>query len=99
MSQTPHPESDLDRYVTFKGIDCDGRAKQLMQRIEALAAAPQASSPFWDYFLAKRTPRSGPKPDDLFLIHTNINQLYELFEQAEDETALAMLAWLEEHCC
>ncbi|ADU65717.1 hypothetical protein Selin_0982 [Desulfurispirillum indicum S5] len=92
-------ESTIDRYATFKGIDCDGRAGILMQRIEKLAADPLAASPFWAYFLAKRTPRSGPKPDDLFLIHTNINQLYELFEQAEDEESLAMLEWLEEHCC
>ena len=88
-----------DRYMTFKGIDCDGRARELMQRIEHLAADPQAASPFWAYFLAKRTPRSGPKPDDLFLIHSNINQLYDLFERAEDVQATAMLAWLEEHCC
>ena len=32
-----------------------------------------AENAFWNYFLAKRQPKNGPKPDDLFLIHCHIN--------------------------
>ena len=47
----------------------------------------------------KRGGGSGPKPDDLFLIHCNINQVRELFETWEDEEALHLLEQLEEECC
>ncbi|WP_404417977.1 N(2)-fixation sustaining protein CowN [Marinospirillum sp.] len=99
MEDGKNSDEVLDRYVSFKGIDCDGKASQLMTRIESLAGQEVHASPFWDYFLAKRHPKSGPKPDDLFLIHTNINQLYELFEEAGDQDALTLLGWLEENCC
>ncbi|MBE0506233.1 MAG: N(2)-fixation sustaining protein CowN [Marinospirillum sp.] len=99
MNKQKDINADIDRYVTFIGIDCDGNAAAVMALIEQYAATESYASPFWDYFLAKRQPKSGPKPDDLFLIHTNINQIYELFEAAEDERALAMLGWLEVNCC
>lgn len=99
MNDAKMTDEAIDRYVTFKGIDCDGKASQLMALIVNLADQPDQTSPFWPYFLAKRHPQSGPKPDDLFLIHTNINQLYELFEEAENQEALSLLGWLEENCC
>ncbi|PMR78830.1 N(2)-fixation sustaining protein CowN [Billgrantia endophytica] len=99
MSFNNDENATIDRYVTFKGIDCDGNAARIMAIIEKHAADPRYASPFWDYFLNKRHPKSGPKPDDLFLIHTNINQIYEFFEECEDAEALNMLTWLEENCC
>lgn len=92
-------EDEIDRYVTFRGIDCDGNAARVMGLIEQYAADERYASPFWDYFFKKRKPSSGPEPDDLFLIHTNINQIYELFQSAEDESALALLQWVEFNCC
>ena len=47
----------------------------------------------------KRKPRSGPPPDDLFLVHCHINQIRELFEERADAEALALLSLLEEECC
>jgi hypothetical protein len=88
-----------DRYVSFSGIDCDGNARRVMEFIQRnLAAAPQ-SKPFWDYFMGKRTPPSGPAPDDLFLVHCHINQIRELFEECADAEALAFLLRVEEECC
>lgn len=99
MSDPKTTAETPDRYVSFLGIDCDGNAARLMSLIEQHAADPAHASPFWDYFLAKRNPKSGPKPDALFLIHTNINQLYELFHAVQDDQALALLEWIEYNCC
>ena len=51
------------------------------------------------YFMKKREGGSGPRPDDLFLIHSNINQVRELFETWDDQQALEWLLQLEEECC
>ena len=99
MNQPTTSGQKPDRYVSFKGIDCDGQSRRLMLRIQDHASDPDQASPFWDYFLNKRTPPSGPQPDDLFLIHAHINALYELLEKAEDQEGLELLAWLEENCC
>ncbi|MES9853269.1 MAG: N(2)-fixation sustaining protein CowN [Candidatus Thiodiazotropha sp. L084R] len=88
-----------DRYVSFEGIDCDGNAKLVMTCIERLIEKPGFSDAFWDYFMQKRSGGSGPKPDDLFLIHSNINQVHELFETCEDEEAMKLLLMLEDECC
>lgn len=88
-----------DRYVSFEGIDCDGNARQIMACIDRQLAIPGRNNVFWDYFNKKRAGGSGPKPDDLFLIHSNINQVRELFETWEDEAAMALLVQLEEECC
>lgn len=91
--------AQTDRYVSFDGIDCAGNARRVMEHIERLIAIPGNESPFWDYFMKKRAGGSGPKPDDLFLIHSNVNQVRELFETCEDEEAIALLMQLEEECC
>lgn len=96
---TPCPcTQTTDRYVSFKGIDCAGNARAIMTRIEHHMTHGHGSA-FWDYFMNKRNAHSGPKPDDLFLIHSNLNQVRELFEEAEDEEALELLFRLEEECC
>ncbi len=89
----------IDRYTTFLGIDCDGNARRLMEFIERTVMPNGAPHPFLAYFLAKRTPRSGPVPDGLFLIHSNLNQIRELFEESGNAQALELLFKLEEECC
>ena len=98
MSPANTPKS-TDRYVSFDGIDCDGNAQRIMACIERLLDLPGRSNAFWEYFMKKRAGGSGPKPDDLFLIHSNINQVRELFETWEDEEAMSLLVRLEEECC
>ena len=91
--------NEPDRYVSFDGIDCNGNARRVMELIERnLAASPQNIA-FWEYFMAKRKPRSGPPPDDLYLVHCHINQIRELFEERADAEALAFLLRVEEECC
>ena len=88
-----------DRYVSFNGIDCNGNARRVMELIEKHLADSGQSEPFWEYFMGKRTPRSAPPPDDLFLVHSHINQIRELFEELANQEALALLFLLEEECC
>jgi hypothetical protein len=90
---------DNDRYVSFTGIDCNGNASRVMAMIERNLPHSGTSRPFWEYFMAKRKPRSGPPPDDLFLVHSHLNQIREFFEERADEEALTLLFKLEEECC
>jgi hypothetical protein len=105
MDDKQHPNTDCgcskqaDRYVSFDGIDCSGNAGRVMALIERNLAASEQTGPFWEYFLAKRKPRSGPPPDDLFLVHCHLNQIREFFEERADDEALALLSLLEEECC
>lgn len=88
-----------DRYTTFEGIDCAGNARRVMALIERNLPKAGAERSFWEYFMAKRQPRSGPVPDDLFLVHSYINQIRELFESCADGEALRLLTQVEEECC
>jgi hypothetical protein len=88
-----------DRYVTFDGIDCDGNARLLMSYIRKHIDLPEKTNKFWEYFKQKALGGNGPKPDDLFLIHSNLNQIRELFELYEDDEALALLDIVEIECC
>jgi len=98
MDNLQRPKAN-DRYVSFDGIDCNGNARRVMALIERNLAGFETNGPFWEYFMSKRKPRSGPPPDDLFLVHCYINQIRELFEERADAEALALLSLLEEECC
>ncbi len=91
--------STTDRYISFDGIDCDGNARILMSYIRRHIDTPEKTNKFWEYFKQKAEGGSGPKPDDLFLIHSNLNQIRELFELYEDEESLALLDLVEIECC
>lgn len=91
--------NESDRYVSFDGIDCNGNARLVMAFIERNQDDSGQNSSFWEYFTAKRHPRSGPPPDDLFLVHCHINQIRELFEERADEEAMSLLMRLEDECC
>lgn len=91
--------TNIDRYVSFQGIDCDGNARRIMDCIDRHLAIPGRSNLFWEYFTKKRAGGSGPRPDDLFLLHSNINQVRELFEAWDDEESMRLLVQLEEECC
>lgn len=93
------PENQPDRYVSFKDIDCDGNAKQLMRYIHRHIDEPDKTNAFWEYFKKKAAGETGPQPDDLFMIHCHLNQIRELFETYNDTEALTLLDWVEVECC
>jgi len=88
-----------DRYLSFEGIDCAGNARRIMEYIVRNQASAGPGEAFWAYFMAKRQPTHGLAPDDLFLVHSYINQIRELFENCGDTEALALLMQVEEECC
>lgn len=92
-------QTSSDRYVSFVGLDCDAKAARLMRFIRRHIDLPERSDAFWEYFKKKATGGSGPRPDDLFLVHSNLNQIRELFEKHDDVEALALLERVEEECC
>jgi N(2)-fixation sustaining protein CowN len=90
---------NTDRYVSFLGLNCDGKAREIMRLIDRHLAIPERNTRFWDYFARKRAGGSGPKSDDLFLIHSNLQEVRGLFETWDDTEALKLLDQLEEKCC
>lgn len=105
MNAEPNTSADCpcrqktDRYISFDGIDCAGNARRIMECIERNQESAGAGQAFWVYFMAKRHPAHGLAPDDLFLVHSHINQIRELFENSGDSEALALLFQVEEECC
>lgn len=94
-----------DRYVTYTNIDCDGNAKKLMAMLRRHIDTPEKSNPFWEKFKEKLNRIGGPaeqggsQVDEIFLIHNYINNLYEIFEQYQDNAALELLDQIERECC
>ena len=97
--------NQTDRYVSYKNIDCKGNSKQLMTLLCRHIDDPEKSNPFWEKFkemlsLIGVTQEKGSRHiDELFLIHTYINNLYEIFEEYDDNIALALLEQIERECC
>jgi N(2)-fixation sustaining protein CowN len=94
-----------DRYVTFKGIDGDGNARSLVAMLRRYIDDPAFANPFWDKFkekLALCAPGAdnhGRQLDELFLVHSYINNIRELFEDEDDREALALLQQVEVESC
>jgi hypothetical protein len=93
------PGAEVDRYVSFLGIDCDGQARRLMDMLRPYMEDPAKSNAFWLRFANKLNPSSGPRHDELFLIHSHINILRDQLEAADDIEALLLLEKIESECC
>ncbi len=94
-----------DRYVSFVGIDGDGNARQLMEMLRRHIDDPARSNRFWEMFKEKLARvgepdlNSGRCLDELFLIHSYINNIRELFEEYNDGPALELLERIETESC
>ncbi len=94
-----------DRYVTYKNIDCEGNSKRLMTMLRRHIDDPAKTNAFWEQFknklalVGKPQQNNGRCIDELFLIHTYINNLYEIFEEYDDAEALTLLDRIERECC
>lgn len=85
-----------DRYRTFKGIDFDGQASRMLERIDSHTR--DANDLFWTYFNQRRNATEGARCDDLLLLASFVNQIRELFEARDDALGLAWLDQLENEC-
>jgi len=98
------PLTETDRYVTFKGIDGDGNARRVVAMLRRYIDDPAFANPFWDKFkeklvMAATGAVNGRHLDELFLVHSYINNIRELFEEHDDQDALALLHQVELESC
>jgi hypothetical protein len=97
--------ASTDRYVTYSNIDCAGNSKKLMAMLRQHIDDPDKTNAFRKKFkgmlatIGKPGESNGRKADEIFLIHAYINNLYEVFEEYEDEAALDLLDQIERECC
>lgn len=98
-------EQKPDRYVSFIGIEGDRNSHELMLLLRRHIDNPDKSNRFWELFkdklaLVGRTNHTGGRcVDELFLIHSYINNIRELFEEYDDQPALALLDQIETESC
>ncbi|MBP2230277.1 hypothetical protein J2847_003580 [Azospirillum agricola] len=91
-----------DRYVSFKGIDCDGNSRQIIARLRSHIDDPAKTNAFWERFKEKLAVADDVlkrQADGLCLLCSNVYYIADLFEEYDDEEGLAMLRQLEDECC
>ncbi|MFG1430768.1 N(2)-fixation sustaining protein CowN [Xanthobacter sp. V2C-8] len=99
-----HLPSDLDspdRYVTFRGIDFEGNMARVLAHLFRYIDDPAHGNAFWARFKARlaATGEGGSAIcDKLLLLHAHTYYMVDLFEDHDDEEALADLRKLEEEC-
>lgn len=90
-----------DRYVSFAHIDFETNMRAVLGHLFRYIDDPAYANPFWDRFkqrLAKAEADAVPVADKLLLLHAHVYYMVDLFEDADDEEALAALAKLEKEC-
>ncbi|GAC1465775.1 MAG: hypothetical protein PVSMB11_01100 [Desulfuromonadaceae bacterium] len=98
-------ENKPDRYVSFIGIEGDKNSRELMAMLRRHIDDPHKTNRFWELFnnklqrVGQPDQNGGRCPDELLLIHSYINNIRELFEQYDDQTALALLEQIETESC
>ncbi|GFO59509.1 hypothetical protein GMST_18340 [Geomonas silvestris] len=100
-----HNELKPDRYVSFAGIDADRNSIQLVALLRRYIDEPEKTNPFWEKFKEKLARVGQPEEnggrslDELFLIHSYLNNIRELFEDEQDLPALELLEKIELESC
>ena len=99
------PENKPDRYVSFVGIEGDKNSHELMAMLRRHIDDPHKTNRFWELFndklerVGQPDQNGGRCLDELFLIHSYINNIRELFELYDDQPALALLEQIETESC
>ncbi len=91
-----------DRYVTFKGIDCEGNANLVIDRVLMHINDPDKTNAFWERFkglLSEAKNVGARKADELCLLCGHVYYISDLFEEYDDEEGLELLHKLEVECC
>jgi len=89
------------RYTSFSKIDFDGNMRCVLAHLRRYIDNPEHSNAFWERFrdrLCKAEADAIPVADRLLLLHSHTYFMAELFEEHDDEDALAALRKLEEEC-
>jgi len=90
-----------DRYLSFRGIDFEGNMQAVLTHLRRYIDSPACTNPFWERFktrLASAEEGTSATCDKLLLLHSHTYYMVDLFEEHDDEAALAALKKLEEEC-
>ncbi|MBK1645362.1 hypothetical protein CKO25_12055 [Thiocapsa imhoffii] len=98
MNPQPQP-TDLDRYRSFLGLDCAGRAERFVKALRVFMHDADHDDPFWSYLVAKLDGESGPTHDPLYHIHCHLNDIRDLLDRLDEPQLSAELDVLETECC
>ena len=93
--------SQLARYSSFSNIDFEGNMGVVLGHLRRYIDDPAKTNAFWERFkqrLAKAESDQVPVADKLLLMHSHVYYMVELFEDHDDEEALAALKKLEVEC-
>ncbi|MBF0326035.1 MAG: N(2)-fixation sustaining protein CowN [Alphaproteobacteria bacterium] len=93
--------ADLARYTSFASIDFEGNMGAVLRHLRRYLDDPALTNPFWQRFeqrLSQVEAAERPLADKLLLLHSHVYYMVELFEDHDDEAALAALRLLEEEC-
>jgi len=96
-----HQPRSSDRYVSFEGIDFEGNMAAVLTHLRRYIDDPAFVNPFWARFnerLAAAESSERPAADRLLLMHAHVYYMAELFEDNDDEEAIAALRRLEIEC-
>jgi N(2)-fixation sustaining protein CowN len=97
--------SKPNRYVSFIGINGNENSRVLVGMLRRHIDEPERTNLFWERFKEKLDKVGAPDKtggrclDELFLIHSYINDIRELFETYDDRDALKLLEQIEEESC
>jgi N(2)-fixation sustaining protein CowN len=94
-------ETAPDRYVSFLDIDFEGNVATVLAHLRRYIDDPEKGNAFWDRFkerLARCETGGAGVADKLLLLHSHVYYMVDLFEEHDDEAALADLKKLEEEC-
>lgn len=90
-----------ERYISFAGIDFEGNMLKVLGHLSRYIDNPETTNAFWERFkqrLEAASAQDVPMADKLLLLHSHVYYMVELFEDHDDEEALADLRKLEEEC-
>ena len=93
--------AELARYVSFSVIDFESNMQAVLDHLQRYLDDPETCNALWQRFkkrLADAETRDLPVNDKLLLMHSHVYYMEELFDEHEDEAALAALRKLEEEC-
>lgn len=88
-----------DRYVSFLGLDCDAKARQMVETLREAMTRDGRTDAFWGYFESKLNGTKGPAHDELYHIHCHLNDLRDLLERLDEPGLAEVLETLEVECC
>ena len=98
--EKPMPAPDnRDRYITFEGLDCDANASRIVTTIRHAIDSATLPGNWMDYFSKKLQEKERLGVDDLFFVGSQVNTIYALLDEIDDQETHELLYQVEQECC